>query len=321
MKIQDENLEVEQVFLNLPCSLWWIDRNHLYLGCNIECCGLVRLNPQEFLGKTVIDVAREHDVLKPLVKQIYDIDERIMQSGVAEFQLEYVVPQGLGQAPMRQLSAKKPIFNARHEVVGMLGAGILERHYDEQMKTVLDQLTADQFIVPDHPTVRIGFKEVLQMMPCSLLWMDRDHRYLGSNNEAREVLGVDSHQEIIGKTILDIGINKNWPKFKAHNIYDLDESILYTGFPSYGIESILPQGHKKTLVLNDEEEKFNERLKAMLARRHNMLSVLNWGAKKPIFNQEHQVIGLMEAAIYAGVFGEKKMTTIGAYCESHSDNY
>lgn len=281
MKTQDHNLTIEQMFLNFPCSLWWMNRNHINLGCNIECCGLVKLNPQEILGKTLIDITKDVDsfLLKSLTEEIYDMEERIMKTGVPEFQNLHIIPQGPGEKPIRQLLAKKPILNAKGEVIGLLAAGILERQYDQQFKVKVDNFSEDRFIIKDQ-TVNVGFREAFQMMPCSLFWMDKEHRYLGCNQENCRVLGIYSQRELIGKTILEVAKIKRWPSMRAENIYDLDESIMHTGISEYSIENITPQGEK------------------VPALRQIV-------AKKPIFDSKGDVIGLMGAAIYDGRFGEQ----------------
>lgn len=304
MTMQDINLQVEQVFLNLPCSLWWMDRNHTYLGCNKECCGVTQLKPQEILGRNILDMAQEIDSFpfKALAVEIYNIEERIMISGNPEYDTRVVVPQGYGNPPINQLCARKPIVNIKGEVIGLLGAGILDRHYDIKMKEVLNALTIDKFLYPKS-TIKIGFEQALEMTPCSIFWMDRYHKYIDCNQETCEVLGV-SREEIIGKTILDVAIRKSWAKYKAQNIYDLDESIMYTGFPEFGIESLLPKQYKQPPEINWEgKEKISDRMKVLLTKRLNLASVRNWGAKKAIFNEKNEVIGLMGAAIYAGEFG------------------
>lgn len=281
--ILDKNLQLEHVFFNLPCGVWWMDRNHSYLGCNRLTLRVVKLTPEKFLGKSVLELADKYNWLQSVAHEIYEMDERIMQTKTTEFQILHVMPQGSSEQPLRQLCAKAPILNARGEVLGLIGAGVLERELDNQFELPNNKLVEDQFIVQNHPTINFGFREIFQMAPCGFFWMGKDHRYLGCNKETLRVLNLQSPYDMIGKTIYDIGLNKSWPQFKAKNIFDLDQLIMYTGFPEYRIQNIMPQGYK-------------------------IPSIRQIVAKKAIFAENtDQVIGLMGAAIYDGRFGEPSL--------------
>lgn len=274
------SLQAEQVFLNLPCGVWWMDRNHVYLGCNLITFRVVKLNPGQFLGESITNLAKKYDWLKPVAKEIYDIDERIMQKGVPEFQILHYMPQGPHEKPIRQLCAKKPIFNVKGEVIGLMGAGVFERDLSNNFEIKIDHFNEDQFIIQNHPTININFREAFQISPCGFFWMNRKHIYLGCNQETCRVLRLNTQREMIGKNILDIAKAKHWPPFRAENIYDLDETIMSTGIAEYSIENIMPQGEK-------------------------VPAIRQIVAKKPIYSQNGNILGLMGVAIYDGRFGER----------------
>lgn len=272
----DENFDVERIALNTPASLFWMDRNHKYVGCNIECCNVAGLIPQEILGKDIFELSINHPFLRSIAKELYEVEEYVMSEKIIDYKTHIINAE---EGQIKQLCARAPIVSIQGNVVGMIGVAIFNRAYALKAKPKLDNLTEDHFFVRGHPTVKYSLREIFNLAPCSFFWMDRDHQYLGCNAETVQVLGLRSRYEFIHHTIIDIARKKKWPDFKGRNIYDLDESIMHTGFPEYSIEAILPKGNG---------------------------SVYNWGAKKPIFNNKHEIIGLTGAALYAGEFGSLK---------------
>lgn len=280
MLVEYDDLDIAKILLDLPCSLYWIDKDHKYVGCNIECCSLGGLHPEAILGRTILDFAAGQEALMPLAKTFYEAEERIMQSGIPECQVFHTYPSSSQEKIVHQLIEKIPIFNLkRTAVLGMIGAGILEREYNSQFKSTLGNLGPDQFILGNHPTLNFSWGEIFQILPCSIWWLDINQQYIGCNLEYCRTIGVYSQIELIGKTILDIGEIKNWPQGKAMNIFNLDSLLIRSPGVTYNVENIIPQGEKA--------------------------SIRQVIAKKTLLNEKGEVDGLLCVAINNGQFGEK----------------
>lgn len=161
-----------------------------------------------------------------------------------------------------------------------MGVSVFDHDIGKEFKDTLQHLNINQFTSRNHPTVHLGFKEALQLMPCSIWWMDRNHIYIGCNIECCDICEVDSPNEIIGKDIYEAAKMPDWTHFKAKNVYDLDEFIMQTGIPEFNVENVVPQT--------------------------NRASIRQLASKKAIFNINNEVIGLMGAGIDSGQFGVSK---------------
>lgn len=282
MNFQDHDAEIAQILLNLPCSFWWIDRDHKHLGCNVECCALLGLTPEKIIGKDILEYGISKAHLKPLVGEIYNEETKVMDTGIDQFQAMYAYDPVFEEKKIRQLCARVPLFDIkRTKILGMIGAGILEKEYNYQLKVELAKLSPDQFILKNHPTINFKWSEMLHMFPASIWWIDRDHKYRGANLAyCRTINKKLFPTELIGKTIIDIGKMSNWPESKSKNIRDLDESLMSMNHIGYNVENIIPQGK-------------------------DVSSIRQIIAKKPILDKNGKVVGLMCVAVYNGLFGEK----------------
>jgi len=107
----------DNVLSNVPASIFWKDRNSVYLGVNdrfVRDAGLQ--NPQELIGKTDYDLAwtkEEADFYR-------QCDRKVMDSGEAMLNIEESQQQADGKK-VELLTSKVPLLDASGQVSGMLG--------------------------------------------------------------------------------------------------------------------------------------------------------------------------------------------------------
>ena len=107
----------DSVLSNVPASIFWKDRNSVYLGVNnrfVRDAGLQR--PQEIVGKTDYDMvwAKEQ-------ADFYRVcDRKVMDSGEPMLNIEESQQQADGKT-VHLLTSKVPILDASGQVSGMLG--------------------------------------------------------------------------------------------------------------------------------------------------------------------------------------------------------
>ncbi len=285
---QDPDEIIPQILLNLPCAIWWIDQDHKYIGCNIECCGLGGLHPQKILGRTILEIAQNRDGHWPkaLTEEIYNAEGHVLQTGDPESKVIHAFPPNPGEKPLYQLCNKVPLFDLKRTIIlGMIGVGILERQYNYPFKEKLENLNPNEFIIKNHPKIKFGWSEMFHMLPCSIWWIDKDHKYRGCNLEYCRTLGIYSQMELVGKTILDVAKIKKWPAGRAENIVTLDTSCMLSSGVTYNIENVVYQGNK-------------------------MPSIRQIVAKKTLLDKNGKVDGLLCVAVYNGQFGEKSKWSI-----------
>lgn len=119
------NLSSAEVFQLLPATLWWMNSNHIFKGCNIEACRIFGVkSPREFIGRDIFDLGKINDWPQLNMQAFYDGDERVIKTGVSEFNTDVVFPQGKSAPPIRQYGIRKPIFNRQGKVIALMWAGI-----------------------------------------------------------------------------------------------------------------------------------------------------------------------------------------------------
>ncbi len=133
---QDPDLSFEFIFKHFPVSIWWMDRNHIYRGCNLENCRIAGVNsPDEFIGKNVFDIEKNLNLPQSRSQAVYDLDEYIMQTGVPQKNIHNAVLQ-TNEGALHQVSLRQPIFNKDGQVIGLIGIGISNAELGDQPKLV-----------------------------------------------------------------------------------------------------------------------------------------------------------------------------------------
>jgi PAS domain S-box-containing protein len=117
MKQAEQSDLLNTVLNNVPASIFWKDRNSVFLGMNdrfLRDAGLQ--HPEEMIGKTDYDMAwtrEEADFYR-------ECDRRVMETGTSMLNIEETQQQADGRT-VHLLTSKVPLKNASGEVTGILG--------------------------------------------------------------------------------------------------------------------------------------------------------------------------------------------------------
>ncbi|MGB8225499.1 MAG: ATP-binding protein, partial [Sedimentisphaerales bacterium] len=146
VKVQERTSELSKitqmlqiVMDNVPQSIFWKDRNSVYLGCNVNFAknaGLAK--PGDIVGKTDYDLAwkkEESDFYR-------ECDKKVMDSDTPQYHIIESQQQADGKQAWLDAS-KIPMHDANGKVVGVLGSyeDITERKQaDEEMKRLNHEL-------------------------------------------------------------------------------------------------------------------------------------------------------------------------------------
>ena len=128
-KAQEKQALLEHIIENIPHSIFWKDRNSVYLGCNRNFATQAGVaKPEDIIGRTDYDLA-----WKETEANFYRrVDKQVMESGQPELAIEE--PQLRADGTQTTiLTSKVPLSNARGDVIGILGiyADITERKQAE----------------------------------------------------------------------------------------------------------------------------------------------------------------------------------------------
>ena len=185
---------LQTVIDQLPGSIFWKDRNSVYLGCNTAfALALGRMSTQEVIGKS------DHDLLtdKKLADAYRDIDCRIINSGQAEY---HVVEFGV-QAGDREVwvdISRVPLHDESGNVVGLLAL-----YYD-----VTDKFASETALVESESRYRTLFEKAGDYAFLFDINADSLFEVIDVNQAALNVFGY-SREEIIGKSITIIDPDTN----------------------------------------------------------------------------------------------------------------
>ena len=116
--LEDRLKLLEDVIAAMPGNVYWMDKDHFYLGCNDHQAKLIGLSSRkEIVGKRNVDIPGF------LIPEILDpINQEVMtKKKTIDVEEAAILPNG-NHAIF--LSNKRPLFNSIGEVVGMVGVSL-----------------------------------------------------------------------------------------------------------------------------------------------------------------------------------------------------
>jgi PAS domain S-box-containing protein len=178
---------LQTVLDTFPLSIFWKDRNSVYLGCNyhfLKDTGLISV--ADIIGKTDYDMPwgnTEADAYRADDKEV--MNSKTPKLGIIETQL-----QGNGEIIWLETN-KLPLYDLEGNVLGVLGTyqNITKR---KQTENALQE--SKQFL-----------QTVLDTFPLAVFWKDRNSVVLGCNQLFAQLSGFTSPLEVVGKGTFDLG--------------------------------------------------------------------------------------------------------------------
>lgn len=205
--------EIEQLLDSISQRIFWKDCNGKYIGCNKSFASDLGLNSSnEIIGKTDSDLFDEKAVL-----DFSAFDHQIIRTGECfeDFKKEIDLKTG---TKMWICMSKFPHVK-EGEIVGIIG------RYE--------------IIAEDDPTVNDDFSNemllntLMENIPDIIYFKDKENRFIRINEAARNLFGVNSELEAIGKTDFDFFEEK-----QAKEAFAIEQEILFTGEPRRNVEKI-----------------------------------------------------------------------------------
>jgi two-component system, cell cycle sensor histidine kinase and response regulator CckA len=212
---------LQLVIESIPVRVFWKDKDSRYLGCNSLFARDAGLSdPRELLGKDDFAMKWVEEA------ELYRANDReVMESGLPRTNI--VEPQTTPAGPKIWLNTSKaPLLLPNGEVFGVLGVyeDVTEhRQVEEALGLRESYLTA---IIENQP---------------GLTWLkDAEGRFLSVNQAFVRSCGRQRHEEIVGKTDLDI-----WPRELAEKYRRDDEEVMRQHTSVAVEELIFDQGAAK----------------------------------------------------------------------------
>jgi PAS domain S-box-containing protein len=187
-----ESQTLLQTVLNaFPLSVFWKDRQSLYLGCNqlfATTSGIK--SPLEAIGKSNFDFSyTEEEALAYLAD-----DQQVMESGLAKLNIEETITLPSGEQQWIQTN-KVPLRDSAGNVIGVMGTfqDISDRKVAE--KTLKQQLAAIE--------AAIDGIAILQ-----------DNSYIYVNKAHLEIFGYNHPNDLLGKSWTELYSSKELSRFE-----------------------------------------------------------------------------------------------------------
>ncbi|MBN1934850.1 MAG: PAS domain S-box protein [Anaerolineae bacterium] len=190
----------------IPEMIFWKDRQSVYLGSNTRFAQASGVGtPADIIGLTDSDLAWTREEAGVFLAD----DREVIESAMPK--LHIVKPQLRADGRRVWLETNKvPLFDAKNNVVGILGTAI---DVTERMEA-LEAVRASQQML----------QSVIDNIPQTVFWKDRNLVFLGCNAAFARDARLDSPAEIVGKTDYDLWWADMADKFRAD-----DRAILETG--------------------------------------------------------------------------------------------
>ena len=270
---------LNNILSNVPASIFWKDRNSVYLGANDRFARDTGLHsPQELVGKTDYDLAwtqEQADFYRECDRKVIDTGEPMLD--IEESQL-----QADGKK-VEILTNKVPLLDAAGQVTGMLGiymditkpkqAEITLRKSEARLQTLFD--SAAEFIFVIDPEGAIS----------------KANRYVFERSGFRA-------DEVIGRNI------KEFFTEESQNICDCNfPRLREQGYSRADVEFVCKDGHVIQMecsgtAVPDEDSDFTTFLiiqRDVTERKRAADALANSEARfRAIFNSTHQFIGLLD---------------------------
>jgi two-component system, OmpR family, aerobic respiration control sensor histidine kinase ArcB len=169
----------------MPASIYWMDKNRRYLGCNRRNAKLLQLNhPSKFVGKTIFDFLETS-----AARAVDATDKKVIKTG-KPLRLEETAVDPDGKKSV-YLTHKVPVISSQGETIGMAGVSldITERKKAEsalkRAKTIAEtanQAKSDFLAMMTHElrtplNIILGMTNIMQKEE---LHVDRRNHYLST---------------------------------------------------------------------------------------------------------------------------------------------
>lgn len=167
----------------VPSPLFYKDTEGRYVGGNRAFESYLGMSREEFVGKTVFDIAprEQADVYAAADRALFD------NPGVQIYQGQLVYADG---KPREVIFHKATYADSQGRITGMIGL----------ISDISDRVTAERAMAES----RTLLLTVLDTVPARVYWKDRQLRYLGCNKVFAADLGVTGAEDVIGKDDLEL---------------------------------------------------------------------------------------------------------------------
>jgi len=196
----------------IPLAIFWKDIHSVYVWCNRNFAVAAGVeSPKDIVGKTDYELPWTQEQIVQYRKG----DRQVIETNTAITNL--IEQQTLPNGKLTWIeTSKTPIHDSDGTVIGVLGV-YRDISVRRQTQEALRESQAMLQLIMDN-------------IPQSIFWKDRDLNFLGCNRQFAIQAGIDNPEEIVGKSDLELA----WHD-QAELYREMDRRVMETNTPEYHI--------------------------------------------------------------------------------------
>lgn len=130
-----------------------------------------------------------------------------------------------------RLISKNSDYSLRAQISSKDEIGVLVTAFNEMLDVINNQTKDKKQLINDLSASKSMLNTVLDTIPQAIFWKSKDGFYLGCNKAFAESAGLQTPDEITGKTAYDVA----WSRDKFEEYRADDQEVIATGKPKYHI--------------------------------------------------------------------------------------
>lgn len=203
-----DNFNIEKLLNAMPLSVYWKDKNGVYLDCNlVQALFFGFQSPVDIIGKTDIQLARGQKAAKSWMEN----DQQTIRSGTPLIVEE---TGEINNQKFTKLSFKIPFKDDSGNTAGVMGISV----------DITAQKTLEKNLYQEKKNAQIALENIIARLPGHVYWMDKSNKFLGCNDLQAQSAGLSHRNDIVGKT------NREMPWFELSDTLEaLNNKVMSTG--------------------------------------------------------------------------------------------
>ncbi|ARG98276.1 hypothetical protein B6N58_11740 [Legionella micdadei] len=113
--------QLETLLENMPCNVYWMDKNCLMLGCNKNVLTMLNMTIEQFRGKTYEELSFLCNWPEGLAQKLKNDDLTVLRTGKAIYGIEDPPLPGTNDTVFNFLTSRVPLRNKNGEIIGVAG--------------------------------------------------------------------------------------------------------------------------------------------------------------------------------------------------------
>lgn len=124
VQVHDEIIRLETLLENMPCNVYWMDKNCTMVGANRNVLSMLNMTREEYIGKTYEELAAICNWPEGLAEKLKNDDLQVLKTGQPIFGIEDPPMPHSNKATLNLLTSRVPIRDNSGTIVGVAGISV-----------------------------------------------------------------------------------------------------------------------------------------------------------------------------------------------------